>query len=134
MVKSQGSWLAGAGAAAAALLAHIPCCGLNLALILGTASSSSILAGIAPFRGWFVGASLLLSGVTLWMAFKPHKAHACGDCCQPAKHDSRSWFKKGAAVVLAGAAVLGIFLAPSQHVHSAAENHDHSDHSGHSHS
>lgn len=134
MVKSQGSWLAGMGAAAAALLAHIPCCGLNLALILGTASSSSVLAGITPYRGWFVAASLLLSGATLWMAFKPHNDHACGDCCQPKSHDARSWFKKGAALVLAGVAVLGVFLAPAGHVHSVTDGHDHSDHAGHSHS
>lgn len=134
MVKSQGSWLTGIGAAVAALLAHIPCCGLNLALILGTASSSSALAGITPFRGWFIGASLILSAVTLWMAFKPHKAHACGDCCQPASHDARTWFKKGAAVVLAGVSLLGIFLAPAGHVHTVSEGRDHSDHAGHDHS
>lgn len=134
MVKVQGSWLTGIGAAAAALLAHVPCCGLNLALILGTASSSSVLAGITPFRGWFIGASLILSTVTLWMAFKPHKAHASGDCCQPASHVSRSWFKKGAALVLAGVSLVGIFLAPTGHVHAVSDNHDHSDHAGHSHS
>ena len=133
MVKSQGSWLTGIGAAAAALLAHVPCCGLNLALILGTASNSTLLAGLSPYRGWFVALSLALSAVTLWMAFKPHKAHACGDCCQPATHNSRSWFKKGAAVVLAGVSIVGIFLAPAGHVHAVTE-HSHSDHSGHDHS
>ena len=133
MVKSQGSWLTGIGAAAAALLAHVPCCGLNLALILGTASNSTLLAGISPYRGWFIGLSLALSAVTLWMAFKPQKAHACGDCCQPATHGSQSLFKKGAAVVLAGVSIVGIFMAPAGHVHGIAET-SQSDHSGHDHS
>lgn len=119
MVKLEKSWLTGAGAVASALLAHVPCCGLNLALILGAAGSgSSFLAGLSPYRPWFIGFSLIMSGITLWLAFKPHVAYACGDCCQESSHNKRSSLKKLGALALAALSVSGILVAPAGHSHS----------------
>lgn len=119
MEKIEKTWLTGAGAVASALLAHVPCCGLNLALIMGAAGSgSSFLSGLSPYRPWFIGFSMIMSGLTLWLAFKPHKAHACGDCCQESSHNKRSSFKKLGALALAALSVAGILLAPAGHIHS----------------
>lgn len=123
VIKLEKSWLTGAGAVASALLAHVPCCGLNLALILGAAGSgSSFLSGLSPYRPWFIGFSLIMSGLTLWLAFKPHKAHACGDCCQESSHKRRSSFKKLGALALAAVSVAGVFLAPAGHIHAHGQS------------
>lgn len=127
MIKVEKTWLTGIGAVASTLLAHVPCCGLNLALLVGAAgSSSSFLSGLSPYRPWFIGFSVLMSAVTLWLAFKPHKAHACGECCHVETHDKRSWVKKSAAILLAGVSVAGIFLAPAGHIHVPGDEAAHS--------
>lgn len=119
MIKLEKSWLTGASAVASALLAHLPCCGVNLALLVGAAGSgSSFLGGLTPYRPWFIGFSLVMSGLTLWLAFKPHQAESCGDCCQEAAHTHRTAVRKKAALALAAISVAGIFLAPAGHSHS----------------
>jgi hypothetical protein len=113
------------GAISLAALAHVPCCGLNLALLLGSAGSGIVwLEGLTPYRPWLLGFSLAMAALTLFLAFRPHKAKACGDCCATeAEHPRRQTVKKGIAVAVAFIALAGFFVPASDHHHG--HDHDH---------
>lgn len=113
------------GALALAALSHIPCCGVNVALALGsTGTGLTLLEGLSAYRPWLLGFSVLMAAITLWMAFRPRKV-----CCEDegcAVHGkAKGSAGKVLAVAAACAAVAGFFFEPTGHHH-----HDHTDHEG----
>lgn len=109
------SFMSGLASVAGALLAHVPCCGLNIALLAGSAGTGATwLAGLTPYRPWFLGFSLLLAGLTLWLAFRPVKHQCTGDCV-PKK--MKRGLQQGVAVTVAVLSLGSIFLPASGHSH-----------------
>lgn len=120
--------LSGAGAVAAGLLAHVPCCGINLALLAGVAGSgTTFLSGLTPYRPWFLGFSLLMACITIWMAFRPHASAACGSCCHGEDHAKKSRMRKAGAVAVAVVALGSLLVPAPAHVHGAGEESGHSE-------
>jgi hypothetical protein len=108
------------GALALAALSHVPCCGVNLALVLGsTGTGLTLFEGLSAYRPWLLGFSAAMAVLTLWLAFRPRKACCHDEGC--AAHGKRASLGKVLAVAAACAAVAGFFVQPSG-------GHDHSDH------
>jgi mercuric ion transport protein len=109
--------LASAGSVGAVALAHLPCCGLNIALALGGAGSGvGFLAVLEPYRPLFVGFSLVMAAVTVWMAFRPHKRCAHSECHH---NDRRNLvLRRGAAIVVSALAVGAVFFSPTHEGHN----------------
>jgi mercuric ion transport protein len=106
--------LASVGSVGATALAHLPCCGINIALAVGGAGSGlGFLAALEPYRPVFIAFSLVMAAVTLALAFRPHKKCAHSEC----HHNDRpnlAW-RRGAAIAVSVLAVGSIFLAPKSH-------------------
>lgn len=109
--------LATAGSVSAVALAHLPCCGLNIALAVGGAGSGlGFLTALEPYRPYFMGFSLLMAAITLWLAFRPHRRCAHHEC----HHNERPnviW-RRGAAVLVSVIAVGAMFITPAPHNHA----------------
>jgi hypothetical protein len=117
--RPKSRW-AGITTVGAALLAHLPCCGLPAMLGLGGVSSASgWMASLEPWRLHLIGFSLLMAGLTVFGAFKPRVA-SCGCCTKKIE----PW-KKWAAVALAGLAIGSAAIQVPAYLAA--------DHSGHAH-
>lgn len=113
--------LASAGSMAAAVLAHLPCCGLNIALALGSfGSGASFLSALEPYRPWLTAFSIVMAGLTVWFAFRPHRTCAHSEC----HHNDRrnQLVRKGAALAVALLALGSPFIAPAGHDHSHGQD------------
>lgn len=118
------------GAIGAGLLAHVPCCGINLALAAGT--GTSILGGLTEYRPWFIAFSLVMAALSLWLAFRPHGRQACGTCCAEKDHLWKSRARKISAVVVTAAALGAMLIPAAGHHHDAADGHEGGHDQGHS--
>lgn len=47
----------------------------------GSGLGAGWLAGLEPYRPYFMGLSVITLGVGFWTAYKkPHSCHSCGEC------------------------------------------------------
>lgn len=111
--------LASMGSVGTALLAHVPCCGLNVAMVAGSAGfGAGFFSMLAPYRAWFLGFSVIMAVVAVWLAFRPHKA--CGhEDCHHNESRQRKW-RQGLAIASCALVAAGFFVpvAGSHHGHN----------------
>ncbi len=107
--------LATAGTIGSALLAHVPCCGLPIAVAAGSAGGgASFLTILAPYRPWLLGFSIVMALFSLWLAFRPHRGCAHSECHHNEMRQRR--LRQGVAIASCLVAVGGLFL-PAAHSH-----------------
>lgn len=121
-MKGVGAAVASVGAAA---LAHLPCCGLPLVLgVLGASTGAAEMWLHGPLRWLIVTFSLVMSALSLWLVFRKKK-RTCACDEEACVHERKAhWWPKAFVVALTVVSLYTLF-APAQH--------DHSDHTGHSH-
>ena len=76
-----GSAFGGAAAAATSMAASLCCVG-PLALTLLGVNGMILAAGIKPYRGYLLGASLVLLGLAFWVTYRRRRGVREGDACQ----------------------------------------------------
>ena len=110
----------GFGTIALSLLAHLPCCGVTLALAFGAATSGfAWLEALEHYRPVFIVFSLGMAAFTLWSAFRKAPHEQCNSCCSKEQHVKKRRNRQIMAVV---ASVLAVSTLLIPHSH---EGHDH---------
>lgn len=113
------------GTIALSLLAHLPCCGVTIALAFGAATSGfAWLEALEHYRPLFIIFSLAMAGFTLWSAFRKAPHEKCNSCCSSEQHSKKRRNRQIMAVVASTLAVSTLLIPHShpEHEHDHAQS------------